>query len=85
MQKKEVDSMSTVEERLASIETTLEFHGKSHESIDVKVNLIDSKLDALLISQAEKIGEGKAVKKVAALISGAISILISLLIAYFQA
>ena len=75
---------TTVEERLASIETTLGFHGKAHESIDNKVNAIDLKLDALLLARAEKTGEGKAVKKVAALISGIISVLISLFIAYFQ-
>lgn len=76
--------MKTVEERLASIETTLGFHGRAHEAIDNKVQVIDSKLDTLLLNQAEKSGESKTTKKIAAIVSGAISLGVTLVVAYFQ-
>lgn len=77
--------MSTTEERLSSIETTLKFHGEAHKEISDNVKSIDSKVDSILLLNAEKTGESKAAKKVAATISALISILVSLAIAYFQA
>ncbi len=90
MFKGEIKSMST-EERLANLEanissvkTTLEFHGRAHESIASNINSIDSKVDSILLQMAEKIGEAKATKKIAALISATISLAITLIIAYLQ-
>ena len=80
----QIESMKTAEERLASIETTLAFHGKTHSEITEICKNLDSKVDSILIHHAEKTGEAKATKKIAALVSAVISLLVTLVIAYFQ-
>lgn len=87
MHEEEANCMSSTEERLSSIETTLRFHGEAHKEISDTVKIMDTKLDALLLQQAEKSGEAKAIKRVSALISAAVSLTLTLIVtvavAYF--
>lgn len=78
------ERLSNLESKVASVQTTLGFHGQAHKDIADNVKAIDVKVDSILLQLAEKTGESKAAKKVAATISALISVLISLAIAYFQ-
>lgn len=73
-----MDNFPSIDTQLAVLTEVWEIHTLQFEKISDQLGALDSKLDSLLLREAERKGESVATKRISVCVAAVVSVLISI-------